>query len=194
MRNHLVVALLSSLTLFACAGTTKEAKTEADPWADFKGTYSQPTTGGGEKTAAKSEGTKKDGKAKSSKETTAKAEDKKAASKGTVNGESLSTVSVESLTDASKSALKGKLVSNSVLTGSQYESVTVQLKGVTVQIVRPAATPSPNGPAVASPKEKAAKLGKNDASWYDEDADVLVFVQGGKKASSQKALSALVSH
>lgn len=192
MRNHLVVALLSSLTLFACAGTTQEAKSEADPWADFKGTYSQTSSGTAEKTAAKSDGAKKDAKAKSAKETP-KAEEKKS-SKGTVNGESLSTVSVESLTDAAKSALKGKLVSNSVLTGAQYESVTVQLKGATVQIIRPAANPSPSGPAVPSPKEKSAKLGKNDASWYDEDADVLVFVQGGKKGSAQKALNAVVSH
>jgi hypothetical protein len=190
MQNHLVVAMLASLSLFACAGSNQEAKSEADVWAGFKGTYSQSADGSTGERSTRSEGARKDAKAKTARDG-AKVEEKKT-SKGTVNGESLSTVSVESLTDASKAALKSKLVSNSVVTGARYESVQVQLKGVTVNIIRPAATPAPNGPAVPSPKTKIEALGKSDASWYDDEADVLVFVHGGKKGSAQRALSALV--
>ena len=70
----------------------------------------------------------------------------------------------------------------------------MQLKGATVQVIRPAEKPSPNGPAIASPKAKSGQLTKNDASWYDEEADVLVFVSAGKKAAAQKALGAIVKH
>ncbi len=193
MRNHLAVVLFSSLGLFACAGSTPEAKNEADPWKDFKGTYSATSADGAER-ADKGEPTKKSSKAKSAQAEKPKAEEKKA-SRGTVNGESLSSISVESLTDASKSALKGKLVSNSVVTGKQYELVQVQLKGATVQIFRPATSPSPNGPSVASPRSKSEELAKNDAGWYDDEADVFVSVNaGGKKAAAQKALASLVKH
>jgi hypothetical protein len=202
MRNQLVVVLLSSLGLFACARTnTEEAKTGADPWADFKGTYSQPsgkTAEQTEKAEPAKKDSKKDAKAKAEsheKPEEAAAPSKKSASKGTVNGESLSTISVDSLTDASKGALKSKFVSNSVVTGPQYELVQVQLKGATVQITRRAEKPAANGPAIASPKAKNADLPKGDAGWYDESADVLVVVNAaGKKAAAQKALATLVKH
>lgn len=201
MRNHLFVVLLSSLSLFACAGK-EEAKSAADrdPWAGYTGKYSQP--GGpsadkpekaekAEKAEAKNSKAKAEPKAEKADETPKKA----ASSKGTVNGESLSSISVDTLTDASKNALKGKFVSNSVVTGQQYELVQVQLKGTTVQIIRRAEKPAPNGPAIASPKAKNSELGKSDAGWYDEEADVLVFVSStGKKGSAQKALSSLVKH
>ena len=195
MRNHLVVVLLSSLGLVACGGSNQEAKNGGDPWAGFKGTYSTPAPKGGEAS--------EDG-APAHKEAKAKAEPKheaaeeaapaRVASKATINGESVSSIDVDVLTDVSKSALKAKFVSNSVMTGPEYELVQVQLKGATVQVIRPAEKPSPKGPAIASPKAKSAELSKNDASFYDEEADVLVFVSAGKKAAAQKALGAIVKH
>lgn len=191
MRNRVVVVLLSSLSLFACAGTNKEAKSEADPWADYKGTYAQPSSGARAEKAEKGDLARTDSKAKSEPQKE-KAEPKKAASKGTVGGESVSTISVDSLTDASKSALKAKFVSNTVVTGAQYELVQVELKGAKVQIFRPAEKPSPNGPTVAAPKAKNGELSKNEAGWYDEEADVLVVVNAGKKGAAQKALATIV--
>jgi hypothetical protein len=194
MRNHLVVMLLSSLGLFACGGSNQEAKSAADPWADFKGTYSTPAAPGAE-SSERGEVAKKDAKAKAEvQRERAEAAAPKKASKATVNGESLSTISVDTLTDASKGALKAKFVSNSVVTGRQYELVQVQLKGATVQIIRPAEKPSANGPAIASPKAKNSELSKSDAGWYDEEANVLVVVNAGKKAAGQKALATLVKH
>jgi hypothetical protein len=195
MRNQLVVVLLSSLGVFACGGSNEEAKSAADPWADFKGTYSTHA-----EQSEKGDATKKEAKAKADSDhdsASAKGDESaaKKASKGTIKGESLSTISVDALTDASKSALKAKFVSNSVVTGAQYELVQVQLKGATVQITRPAEKPSPNGPAIASPKAKNGELSKNEAAWYDEEADLLVVVNAaGKKAAAQKALGAIVKH
>jgi hypothetical protein len=205
MQKHLVVVLLSSLSLFACAAaTTEEAKSASDPWADFKGTYSQgagKTADNTDEAKPSKKDAKKDAKAKSEPAPTEKTEEaaapsaKKAASRGTVNGESLSTISVDTLTDVSTGTLKGKFLSNSVVTGAQYELVQVQLKGATVMITRPAEKPAPHGPAIASPKAKNAGLSKSDAGWYDESADVLVVVNAaGKKAAAQKALAALVKH
>ena len=200
MRNLFVVVLLSSLGsggLAACGEPNQEAKSAADPWSDFKGTYS--ASGPKDETSEDGEPAKKEAKGKPASAHHETAEDgassrKKGPSKGTVNGESLSSVDVDVLTDVSKSALKSKFVSNSVMTGPQYELVQVQLKGATVQVIRPAEKPSPNGPAIASPKTKNDQLTKNDASWYDEEADVLVFVSAGKKAAAQKALGAIVKH
>jgi len=187
-----LVMLLSSLALFACGGTKEEAQSAANPWADFKGTYSTPASP--EHKAEKAEAAKKDTKAKDEATEEAQAAAPKKASKGTVKGESVSSISVDSLTDASKTALKAKFVSNSVVTGPQYELVQVQLKGATVQIIRPAEKPSPNGPAIASPKAKNGELSKTDAGWYDEEADVLVLVNAPKKAAAQKALGSIVKH
>ena len=187
MRNLFVVIVLTSLGLAACGASNQETKSGGDPWSDFKGTYSAPAPkdDDGEPTAKQANANQGDAE---------DAAGKKVASKATVNGESLSSVDVDVLTDVSKSALKAKFVSNSVMTGPQYELVQVQLKGATVQVIRPAEKPSPNGPAIASPKAKSAELTKNDASWYDEEADVLVFVSAPKKAAAQKALGAIVKH
>jgi len=195
MRNQLVVVLLSSLGLVACGGSSTEAKSGGDPWADFKGTYSTPAAAGADKDE-KGEPAKKEAKAKTEPqaEQAEEAMPAKKPSKATVKGESLSSVDVDVLTDVSKTALKAKFVSNSVMTGPRYELVQVQLKGVTVQVIRPAEKPSPNGPPIASPKAKSSELTKNDASWYDEEADVLVFVSARKKAAAQKALGAIVKH
>jgi hypothetical protein len=194
MRNHFVVVLLSSLGLFACGGASPAAKSEANeanPWADYKGTYGTPAPEG----ASEGNATKKEAKGEHEERRKSDEAPAKKASRGTVNGESLSTISVEALTDASKSVLKSKFISNSVVTGPQYELVQVQLKGATVQITRPAEKPLANGPAIASPKAKSGEVAKTAAFWFDEEADVLVVVNAsGKKAAAQKALGAIVKH
>lgn len=207
-RSLVVFALASLGLIVGCAGANEETKKEKDPWSDFKGTYSTPAAPR-EKEAKADAPTKKDAKAKAEpKEETAEdgseglppapiskeqAPTEKKKSKGNIKGESISSISVDALTDASKSSLpKAKFVSNGVVTGEKYEMVSVQLKGASVQIIRPAEKPSPTGPAIASPKAKSGELAKTDASYYDAEADVLVIVSAGKKASAQKTLNALV--
>jgi len=193
-----VVALLSSLVLFACGGAaSQDAKgPEGDPWADYKGTFAtkgEPRT----KSSEKSESAKSEAKAKADTnddkvEEASAAPVAKKASKGMIRGESISSIGADALADASKSASKSKVVSSKVVVGSQYEQVNVQLKGVAVQITRPAANPDPNGPSVSSPKARNNELSKTESGWYDEDADVLVVVGAGKKAGSQKMLGTIL--
>jgi hypothetical protein len=213
-RSLVVLALASLGLIVGCAGVNEESKKERDPWSDFKGTYSTPGAPR-EKEAKADAPAKKDAKAKADqpKEETpaaaaedgseglppapinnaAKEPEKKKASKGAIKGESVSSISVDALTDASKSSMpKAKFVSNGVVTGDKYEMVSVQLKGASIQIIRPAEKPAPTGPAIASPKAKSGELAKSDASYYDADADVLVVVSAGKKAAAQKTLNSLV--
>lgn len=192
MRNHLVVVLLSSLGLFACGGANK-TKDEANPWGNFTGKYSDAAP---REKAASAEAPKKEAEASSNEEAAATegaAPAPKKASEATVKGESISSVSVESLTEASTNALKSQFVSNGIMTGPKYELVQVELKTATVQIIRPAEKPAPNGLPIPSPKAKNAELEANDAGWYDEEADVLVIVNAPKKAAAQKALGAIVN-
>jgi hypothetical protein len=201
MRSHLVLVLLSSLGLFACGGANQKAKNEPNPWGNFTGTYSKPAAPRekAEKAekAESAEASKKEAEPKADEEaaaTEAPARAPKKTSQATVKGESVSSVSVESLTEASTSALGSQLVSNGVMTGPQYELVQVELKTATVQIIRPAEKPAPNGLPIPSPKAKNAELEQNDAGWYDEEADVLVIVNAPKKAAAQKALGAIIKH
>ncbi len=194
MRNHLVVVLLSSLGLFACGGAKQNAKDEASSWGNFTGKYS--TAPAPRARSESAEASKKEAEPKADEEATATGEAARApkkASQATVNGESVSSISVEALTEASTNALKTTLVSNGIITGPKYELVQVELKTATVQIIRPAEKPAPSGLAIPSPKAKYAELEPNDAGWYDEEADVLVIVNGTKKAAAQKALSAIVT-
>jgi hypothetical protein len=198
MRNHLVVVLLSSLGLFACGGANKSAKDEANSWGNFTGKYS--TAPAPRERSESAEASKKEAEPKADEEATATptatgevARAPKKASQAKVNGESVSSISVEALTEASTTALKTSLVSNGIITGPKYELVQVELKTATVQIIRPAEKPAPSGLPVPSPKAKYAELEPNDAGWFDEEADVLVFVKGTKKAAAQKALGAIVT-
>jgi len=204
MRNHLVVVMLSSLGLFACGNANQKAKNEANPWGNFTGKYSE--TAASRAKAERAEASKKEAEPKVD-EDAAPAEEAapaataaaatpatKKASQGTVKGESISSISVEALAEAATSALESKLVSNGVITGPQYELLQVELKTATVQIIRLAEKPAPNGLPVPSPKAKNAELEAHDAGWYDEEADVLVIVNAPKKAAAQKALGALVTH
>lgn len=205
-RSVVLVALLS-LGLVACAGGKKGAgadpKSEADLWAGYKGTYATSAAPKvGEASAAPSTSKKAEAKAKTSEPVDAAeaeaeallANSSKKSSRGMINGESVSTINAGALANASKTALKGKVVSSNALVGSQYEQLNVQLKGASVQIVRPAASPNATGPSIASPKTRNDAMSKADAAFYDEEADTIVIVNaGGKKAAAQKALSSLVS-
>ena len=43
-----------------------------------------------------------------------------------------------------------------------------------------------------SPKVRNSAVEKTEAAWFDPDADVVVLVQGSKKAASQNVLKALL--
>lgn len=208
MRISLALAVVASLGLFACAGSHQEAKDADDAavWANFKGTYSQPAEPASrEKAVAKKEAapaaapeSEKSAKAAPAEKTeepiaAAPPAPAKKSSKGTIKGESLSTITVDALSDGATSLTKSKLVSNGVITGSNYEVVTVQTKKATIKITRPSA--GGTGPQLADPQSKITGLEKTDAYWYDADADVLVVVTGtAKKGAATKTLNAIVKH
>jgi len=197
-RSFVVVALMSSVGLFACGGgavASGEPKSADDPWKDFKGTYATsaaPSVGKAEKSESKKAHAEAKAKAEAEPAEAAPAPAKKT-SKTLIKGESLSSLGVDTLADVSKGALKTKVVSSKVTVGAQYEQVQVTLKGATVQIIRPAASPDASGPAIGSPKAKNDGLSKTEAGWYDEEADVLLVVNAPKKAGAQKALGAILS-
>lgn len=207
MRFSLAAVALVSLGLVACGGSSQDAKSAADvqtDWSTFSGKYSEtasPRSAKAEK-AEKGEATKKESAAKAKESPADKVEEAPAlppapaakSSKGTVKGESVSSVSLDALGEAAASSTKAKVVSSGVVTGAKYETLTVETKKGTIKITRPAASPNPSGPDVASPKAKAGDVSKTAASWYDEDADVLVTVTApkGGKAAAQKTLGAVV--
>ena len=174
---------LSALAVGACdAAPTKQAAAPAAyDWSDYKGTFAK----GDDRPAAEPVKPKDDAKA----EATAGA---RKVSKGTIQGESVSSVSADTVAGASKTALKAKVVSSNVIVGREYEQVQVVMKGVSVQIIRPTANPDKAGPKLRSPKARSSSLLKSESGWYDADANVLVLVRAPKKASSQKALLALL--
>jgi hypothetical protein len=196
--NIALLSLLSSLSLVACAGAKgPEAQgPETNPWADYKGTYAGTAEPRAAKTAEpKSDSAKADGKAKTAEakpEKTEEATPAKKTSKGTIHGESVSSIDLDVLADASKTALKSKIVNRKYLVGSRYEQIQVTLNGMSVQVTRPAEHPVNDGPSVSSPKARQGELSKTESGWYDEEADVLVVVTAAKKAGSQKALGALL--
>lgn len=202
MRNGSIVVILSSAMLFACSATTQTAKSEGgDVWAGYQGTYATKmgdAEKGNKATPAKKETvTEAKAKAADPKEEAAPAPEpkadapKKAASKTTLNGESISKIGAPALAEVSKSAFKSKNAAHKVTSGSQYEQVQIAMKGgVTVHVVRP--TQSPGSATVASPKSRNDSLSKTEAAWYDEEADVLIVVNAGKKAAAQKALGQLL--
>ena len=183
--------------LAACGGAAKhEAKgPEANPWADYKGTYATPATAKeatAEAPKAEAKPKKEAKEAKVEKTEDASAVTAKKPSRGTIKGESVSSIGLDAMADASKGAIKGKVVSTKFIVGPQYEEVQVQLKGASVQIIRPAANPASDGPAISSPKARSSEIAKTDSSWYDEEADVLVVVSAGKMAGSQKVLGSIL--
>lgn len=202
-----ICALGCSLVFVACGGAQKEAKTAEDtsnPWADYKGTYattanpkpsdtSEPKKDKGEK-KAKAEKADKPAE-KATEKAVAGEPEKKPASKGTIKGESVSSIGVDTLADFSKSTLKAKGATTAFTLGSHYEQLKVSLKGgMTVEIIRPAAYPDADGQAVTAPKERNGQLAKGETSWYDADADVIVIVNAAKKPAAQKVLGQLLKN
>lgn len=184
--------LVSLLLLAGCGASTKKVKVaEKDyDWSDYKGTYAaggdaaKPSEPAPKKVAASEKSEKSE---KSDKDS------EKKISKAKIQGESVSSVSADVVAGASKTALKSNVVSTNTVVGAEYEQLQVVLnKGVAVQIVRPAAKPDGAGPKVRSPKARSEGLAETDASYYDEQADVLVLVQAAKKATSKKALKAIL--
>jgi hypothetical protein len=208
MLRSIVCALGTSLFLVACGGAQKEAKTadEGNPWADYKGTYAttanpKPSDTSEAKKDAKNEKKAKADKGEPKVEKTEKAvatgtDEKKPASKGTINGESVSSIGVDTLATVSKSTLKAKGATTSFVLGKSHEQLKVSLKsGVTVEIIRPAAYPDPDGTiSIPQPKERNGQLSKGETSWYDADADVIVVVNAAKKPAAQKALNQLLKN
>ena len=179
---------LCALALGGCgAAPKKQAEAPAAyDWSDYKGTYAK----GEDRPAAEPVKPKATADAKAELLGTSAAPPK--VSKGTIQGESVSSVSVDAVAGASKSALKSKVVSSNVIVGREYEQIQVVMKGVSVQIIRPTSTPDKSGPKIRSPKVRSSGLLKTESGWYDADANVLVLVRAQKKASSQKALLALL--
>lgn len=200
-RSFAVLALVSSMGLFACGGKAAvggEPQSAADPWQGYKGTYATaaaPRVGSAETSTTSKKAAESKAKASSeeSAEPAEEAAPKRAASNTQIGGASLSSIGADALAEASKGALKSKAAKSKVTVGAQYEQVQVQLNGVTVQLIRPASKPDASGPAVASPKSRNATLSKAEAGWYDEEADVLLVVNAGKKPAAQKALGSILA-
>lgn len=219
MRYTLALALAASLGLFACGGATEEAKSANDEnvWKGYTGEYAASSSEYAKPTFSKKSASpmKKDQgaeevaeekpapaakQASKAKEAPAEEEEKplftapkKPASKGTVKGESVSSVSVEQLGASAMAATKSKsVVSSGTMTGARYEVVTVETKKGTIKITRPAATPNPKGPEVTPPSNKLGDIGKNESAWFDEEGDVIVVVSAKKKADAAKLLNSVV--
>ena len=189
MRVLHIAALLSSLTVFACGGAAKnEAKApEGDPWAGYTGKYAGPASA-----SAKAEKSKPADKVEKVAEKTEEAGPHK--STATIHGESVSSIDLDTFADATKTATKGKVVSTKYLVGPKYEQLQIQMKGVAVQVIRPAANPAPDGPSIASPKARNGGVSKLESGYYDADADVVVVVTAAGKPAAQKVLGTIVKH
>ena len=223
MRYTLALALAASLGLFACGGTTEEAKSANDEnvWKGYTGEYSASSSEYAKPTFAKAAASpmKKDGAssdeaapeaqpapkqaAKAAKQAPAEEEEekplfvpaKKPASKGTVKGESVSSISVDQLGASAMTATKSKTVlSSGTMTGARYEVITVETKKGTIKITRPAATPNPKGPEVTPPSNKLGDIAKNESAWFDEEGDVIVVVSATKKKDAAALLNKIVKH
>jgi hypothetical protein len=184
--------MLCSLALAGCGAAPKPQASApvAYDWSDYKGTFAQPAD---EPHAAAEPATAKPkGGAEAKGEPLGASASSKKLSRGTILGESVSSVSVDAVAGASKTVLKSKVVSSNVIVGQEFEQIQVVMKGVAVQIIRPAASPDKAGPKIRSPKVRSGGLLKSESGWYDADANVLVLVRAKKKASSQKALLAIL--
>lgn len=196
--------VLCPLVLAGCGAAPKSqasAPTQYD-WSDYKGTFAQgpddrPSPAQlapvkPREAVTSSESVKPSGAAAPKAEAADATTSPKRVSKGTIRGESVSSVSVDAVAGASKTVLKAKVVSSNVIVGQEYEQIQVVMKGVAVQIIRPAASPDKAGPKVRSPKVRSSGLLKTESGWYDADANVLVLVRAPKKVSSQRALLAIL--
>lgn len=193
MRVLHIAALLSSLTVFACGGAAnKDAKApEGDPWAGYTGKYAEPASA-----STKAEKSKPADKAEKVAEKGVEKTEEAGPHKSTatIHGESVSSIDLDTFADATKTATKGKVVSTKYLVGPKYEQLQIQMKGVAVQVIRPAANPAPDGPSIASPKARNGGVSKLESGYYDADADVVVVVTAAGKPAAQKVLGTIVKH
>jgi hypothetical protein len=209
MRSKAILTLSFAFGLVACGGAAQNAKDQSsDVWSGYKGTYASAASkeAGRTSPAPAADVSKKDAKAKAETEETAddsatddgateptpEATGSSKKSKASIGGESVSTIGEDTLASLATKSLKSEMLSSSIMVGAKYERVQVQLKGMAVTIIRPAATPNSNGPSVSEPKARKADLAKTETAYYDADADVLVVVNAPKKASAQKALGAIL--
>jgi len=209
MRIDFVCAFSLVLGLVACGGAAQNTKGADDNvWSGYKGTYAgakdpgrtspaPPPTKAAEAKKAKAE--TEEAAEEATDDTTAAdpaapspAASSTKKSKATIGGESVSSIGEDALASLTTKNLKSEMLSSSIMVGAKYERIQVQLKGATVSIIRPAASPNANGPAVAEPKARKADLAKTEAAHYDADADVLVVVNAPKKGAAQKALGSIV--
>jgi len=200
-RPKTAIALCALVLLVGCGHHVKQAaaQTQSDyDWADYTGKYVNGAPKDDPKPA------KDDAKAAAPKPADATADAKPAAaaaagddakkmSMAKIAGHSVSEVSADDVAGAMQKQLRAKVVSSNLTVGPEYEQINVILKGMAVQIVRPANAPDKSGPKVRSPKARNDDLGSTDSGYYDQLADVLVLVQAEKKAASKRALSVLLS-
>jgi hypothetical protein len=181
-----------ALALGGCASVPRSNEPVAPAaydWSDYQGTFAEPDERPQVEAAT---ATAKATAAAPTAVAPAPEEPTKRVSKGTIQGESVSSVSVGSVADASKSLFKAKVLSSKTIVGREYEQLQVVMKGTTVQIIRPAQTPAKAGPKLRSPRSRSAGLSRSESGWYDADADVLVVVRAPRRLSSKKALVALL--
>jgi hypothetical protein len=203
--------LSSCAVLTAGCGHHAKAKVEAPDsydWSDYEGTYANGPGDAAKSDASANAGddaghdaartartARSEAPAKSAADEPAEAPPvKKKLSRGTIQGESVSSITADAISGASKSVLRAKVLSSNVIVGPEYEQVQVVLKGAAVQIVRPAGNPDASGPKLRSPKARSSSVAKTDSSWFDKDADVLVLVRASKRSTSKKLLAALLKH
>ena len=196
-----VASIVASVSLVACAGPNSSGP-ERDPWAGYQGTYAGSARASvapslASESAASSEVVEPadadEPRAKPGSRSKAKVGVRApASSKATIKEESISSIGVEALGNATAGLLGASVVSKDLVIGSRYELVEVQLKGATVQILRAATTPDADGPELDAPKARHNALSPTEEAWYDADGDVLVVVNSANKATSQKVLTTIV--
>jgi hypothetical protein len=208
VRSSLAIAT-TLLVLTGCGARGKPAAAPSQPpdyeWSGFNGGNETPSSSAKQNEAPETKGAEEKQPEKSDVKAVAVAgeHDAKRSAHGTeapkkisatkIGGQSVSEVSAEAVATAAQRATKRNLVSSTVIVGSEYEQVSVVLEHLAVQIVRRAATPDQTGPKVRSPKARKEDVADTNAAFYDPKADVLVLVQADKKATSARALAAIVS-
>lgn len=194
-RSKNAFALCALLLVVGCGGRAKPAAapTQSDyDWSDYTGKYANGAPKDDPKPAPPAKTAKEDPKPATTDGAAATSDDKKM-SATKIAGHSVSEVSADDVASVTQKMLRAKVVSSNLTIGPEYEQINVVLKGMAVQIVRPANPPDKAGPKVRSPKARNDDLAKTDSGFYDEVADVLVLVQAEKKAASKRALAVLLS-
>ena len=190
MRNHLVVVLLSSLGLFACAGSNRGGEERRGSVGRLQGDVLDGGRADARRRATRGSA-KKDTEGEE-RRAHGEGEEPKAgrrASKGTVNGESLSTISV----DVADRRVEGRAQGEVRLEQRRDRRSSTRSSRSSSRAHRPDRTPGREARAerpadrVAEGEERRAH--KSDAGWYDEEADVLVFVNASARRARRRRRS-----